>query len=476
MKQWETSITRLVKDTAARRASERAIQQVPHHPTSAHPQQHYVDRDRSSTQPGSQSYNSTPFPPYPPGAHGRAPGRQLTYHDEGISPFPKYVNNHPYGRSQSTEDFERDEDEDWVDTADDRGRYAAPYPVSGRGTPTGNGMNARRAGTPSSMQPPERDTNPAYYERLRARTEDQSGPVMTQFRNGLPPNGLPPMPVGRNPLGPRGLSNTSQMSQMSGMSEASFGTGVSSRAPRSQFSTTKLRQAYEAAEEKPTMPRYQQSQSMGAYPSQQHVRLRSASSPTAFPNRPSISDEVPPPVPPPSDVWGASSDSQGSVTSPEEKRGSNSSNSSSDYSIGQTASPVTPYGSSESNFAGATVRPARSQVFGSNESSGLTRVPSNKMPTMSFNPPVKVKVHYGEDLFVIVVPRSTDYTELVEKVGKKIRLCGGWKEDRPLRVKYRDEEGDMISLRDDDELQMAFETGAAESGKSQPTQITLFVV
>lgn len=69
---------------------------------------------------------------------------------------------------------------------------------------------------------------------------------------------------------------------------------------------------------------------------------------------------------------------------------------------------------------------------------------------------VKVKVHFGNDIFVIQVPRTTEYHELVEKVGRKIRLCGGRREDGPLRVKYEDEEGDMISMRSTEDVDMAF--------------------
>jgi len=87
-------------------------------------------------------------------------------------------------------------------------------------------------------------------------------------------------------------------------------------------------------------------------------------------------------------------------------------------------------------------------------------------------PPVKVKVHYGEDLFVIIVPRSTDYQDLVEKVGKKIRLCGGKREGGPLRVKYRDEDGDMVSLGSNEDVQMAFDSTRSLSGG----QVILYVV
>jgi len=44
----------------------------------------------------------------------------------------------------------------------------------------------------------------------------------------------------------------------------------------------------------------------------------------------------------------------------------------------------------------------------------------------------------------------------VERVGKKIRLCGPRRDDGPLRVKYEDEEGDLISMRSTEDVEMAF--------------------
>jgi cell division control protein 24 len=73
------------------------------------------------------------------------------------------------------------------------------------------------------------------------------------------------------------------------------------------------------------------------------------------------------------------------------------------------------------------------------------------------NPPVKVKVHFHEDIFVIQVARSTQYEDLVERVGRKIRLCGPRRDDGPLRVRYKDEDGDMVSLGSTEDVQMAFE-------------------
>lgn len=79
---------------------------------------------------------------------------------------------------------------------------------------------------------------------------------------------------------------------------------------------------------------------------------------------------------------------------------------------------------------------------------------------------IKVKVHFYEDIFMIHVPKSTEFEDLVEKVGKKIRLCGPRRDDGPLRVKYRDEDGDMVSLGSTEDVQMAFE---------QNGHVTLFV-
>jgi len=69
---------------------------------------------------------------------------------------------------------------------------------------------------------------------------------------------------------------------------------------------------------------------------------------------------------------------------------------------------------------------------------------------------VKVKVYFGSDIFVIQVGRAIHYGELVERVGKKIRLCGPRRDNGPLRVKYEDEEGDLISMRSTEDVEMAF--------------------
>lgn len=70
---------------------------------------------------------------------------------------------------------------------------------------------------------------------------------------------------------------------------------------------------------------------------------------------------------------------------------------------------------------------------------------------------VNVRVYLGVDIFVIRVPLAIQYSDLMEKIGRKVRLCGPRRSDDPLRVKCRDEEGDLISLRSTEDLQMVFE-------------------
>jgi cell division control protein 24 len=70
---------------------------------------------------------------------------------------------------------------------------------------------------------------------------------------------------------------------------------------------------------------------------------------------------------------------------------------------------------------------------------------------------VKVKVHYHEDIFVIQVPLRLEYVDLLEKVAKKIRLCGPKRDMSAIRMRYQDEDGDMVSLTSTEDVQMAFE-------------------
>lgn len=348
---------------------------------------------------------------------------------------------------------------------------ASTYSQSGRGTPMGSRRN------PNSLSmPPEREAS-GSYEKPRAVTEGVDGPVMAQWRSngGLPPLPSAPLQSANGPLRPITPRLTSGMSANSYASDASFGNAIpkSSSRPqlRSQFSSTRLRSGYES-------PNGHSSSTAGGsdYRSKRAAtptlnvnnlqapppmtRSRSASQPQAYIPQPKTA--APPlPVPP---HWNRETRPMHgipkNVPSGTGKRGSGSSQStgeSSDYSP-NSSSPITPFGSSDSSLAGVGIRTSRSHgAFDAAQD-----------PTGGA-PPVKVKVHFHEDIFVIQVSRATEYDDLVEKVGRKIRLCGPRRDDGPLRVKYRDEDGDMVSLGSTEDVQMAFEQYRPGG------QVTLFV-
>lgn len=160
------------------------------------------------------------------------------------------------------------------------------------------------------------------------------------------------------------------------------------------------------------------------------------------------------------------------TTTTEEKRGSGSSQfsgashgESSGYSTNDQGSPLTPYGSGDLN-TGSVLKQNKGMVASvMTPTSGYGHqrygsVSSQQVAmTVSGLPPMKIKVHYRQDLFIIAVSREVTYEDLAEKVGKKIRLCGGDRSpDAPLRIKYCDDDGDLISIGSDEDVQMAFDT------------------
>lgn len=443
LRQWENQVNRLIKEAAMRRTSERglskAVAQVTNstNPASGRqlPQSYNHEKSSSSASYTSQSSYSIGAPTFNggPPSRGLHPYNSNEDHVPLVSPnrYPQTPQHYGFPPPDGF-DFELDDEfEEYL---------PSDYPISGRGTPMGT-----RRGNAQSM-PPERDQIPGY-DRPRAHTEDTNGPVMAQWRTQSPMqapppppiNGLPAVPQNQRPITPRLMSNQSGASFAS--SDASFGPGVgagmrpNSRGPlRSQFSSTKLSSVYHGSDGRNT-PQLPSNPQPG-------IRSRSASQPGTY-----VSKSVPPPMPT-ATPW---TDRPDGPTA-DNKRGSGSSQStggSSDYSP-NSSSPITPFGSSESSLGGmGTLRPSRSQTF-----EQVTRGNGNQI---QFSPPVKVKVHFHEDIFVIQVPRSTQYNELVEKVGKKIHLCGRRRDDGPLRVKYRDEDGDMVSLGSTEDVQMAFE-------------------
>jgi cell division control protein 24 len=434
MRQWEAQINRLIKEAAVRRASDRGMSRIAHSNTTNLAQ---------PTRQASTSYshhNSTSHSAYFVPNHSNGPNRRPNQYgsDEQV---PNATPNGLYGSGPQGypphNGFEEDADDDEFEDYPPASNYGS----SGRGTPVGS-----RRGNAMSM-PPERDAIPGY-DRPRARTADTNGLLMAQWRtNGLPPPPAPSSSSASRPVTPRLNSN---MSTASYASDTSFGNGVKPRQPlRSQFSSTKLKSVYDSGDlrnnKAPTPP-------VNVSPLPPMSRSRSASQPSAY-----VPKTIPPPLPTATQWNQRSNTSMGN-----NKRGSGSSQStgdSSEYSP-NSSSPITPFGSSESSLGGVGIGVSRSHTF-ENVTNGNSH--------HHFPPPVKVKVHFHEDIFVIQVSRTTEYDELVEKVGRKIRLCGPRRDDGPLRVKYKDEDGDMVSLGSTEDVQMAFEQYRPGG------QVTLFV-
>lgn len=91
-------------------------------------------------------------------------------------------------------------------------------------------------------------------------------------------------------------------------------------------------------------------------------------------------------------------------------------------------------------------------------------VPTDAVPTHAAKKPanMKVKLHYLDDAFLLIMPSTVTYSVLLERVERKIRLCGK-QTPSPLRIKYKDEDDDFVTMHGDEDIQMALENGGAGS-------------
>jgi cell division control protein 24 len=392
VKQWETAVKRLIERVAMRRASERCNSRLTH---LSGPNGYTPSNPRNVAYDRGFASSVAPVIPHP-SANGR-PHRQSS--PSGDHP----VRNGFSGYASGPVGYPPHDGFDLDDELEDY-PAAGVSPISGSVTP----LDGRRgATTPGYEHYPS-------YERPRAHTEDVNGPALSQWRSNVP--GIPSGHNPRNPISRMG-------STMSYASEPSYSVTprvTTGRPPlRNQYSSSRLRPPHESGEASgdATSP---------LAPALNHLsRSRSASQPSLY-----VPKAAPPPLP--SNNWDRTQGSTSTAT----KRSSSSSQSTGEDSAysPNSSSPLTPFGSSDSSLSGAVGRSSISP----------------------YEAPVKVKVHFGSDIFVIQVARTTEYGELVERVGKKIRLCGPRRDDGPLRVKYEDEEGDLISMRSTEDVEMAF--------------------
>jgi cell division control protein 24 len=395
VKQWETAVKRLIEKVAMRRASERSSSRLAHFSThSGYPSSH----PRNGTHERGYSTHPAHVSSHPrPYTNGHRPYRQSSPYDEHA--VGNGITGHPSGPSgyPPHDGFDPDDDFDDYSVAS-----SSISPTSGRTTP----FDGRRGATTPGLD------HFLGYERPRAQTEDANGPALSQWRSNVP--GLPPAPSSRMPGSRMG-------SAMSYVSEPGSRSAAARPQLRSQYSSSRLRPPYDSGE-----PRRDVTSSPAPLPHNLVSRSRSASQPSAY-----VPKAVPPPMP--SNGWDRMPASMSNTTMKRSSSSSQSTGEDSAYSP-NSSSPITPFGSSDSSLSGAVGRSSIS----------------------SLDDPVKVKVHFGSDIFVIQVSRTTEYGDLVERVGKKIRLCGPRRDDGPLRFKYEDEEGDLILMRSTEDVDMAF--------------------
>ncbi|EEB05499.2 RhoGEF Scd1 [Schizosaccharomyces japonicus yFS275] len=110
-----------------------------------------------------------------------------------------------------------------------------------------------------------------------------------------------------------------------------------------------------------------------------------------------------------------------------------------------------------SNPALSVSRPLRESL----QSGDLESICSGDSATGKGTNTVKVRIKYEESCLVLLVPAQIGYQELNEKISHKLLVCGllNMPEDTPirLRMKYVDEDGDLITITSDEDVFMAFE-------------------
>ena len=129
---------------------------------------------------------------------------------------------------------------------------------------------------------------------------------------------------------------------------------------------------------------------------------------------------------------------------------------------GSPTSPILPGQRSETPTA-----PDLNGVLGTPVNGGISTAKSQ----------VKVKVHYNNDKFVLIVPYSIAYAQLIDRIERKVEFCGALPAS-PIRVRYQDEDGDFISMNSDDDVQMAFDVGcegAIKDATGACGTVTLYV-
>ncbi|KAF9935450.1 hypothetical protein FBU30_000048 [Linnemannia zychae] len=125
------------------------------------------------------------------------------------------------------------------------------------------------------------------------------------------------------------------------------------------------------------------------------------------------------------------------------------------------SSPTTPHPTSSYGSNGAPAVPSIPSCHTSPRPE-LRQQSSSGNLSANGVPQLKVKVNYQEDSYLIVVPVQIEYSELIERVERKLRLCGSRRGEQPLRLRYKDEDNDYINMEDDEDISLAMESCLAD--------------
>lgn len=76
---------------------------------------------------------------------------------------------------------------------------------------------------------------------------------------------------------------------------------------------------------------------------------------------------------------------------------------------------------------------------------------------------IKVKLNYMGEIYVVVVPLDIEYEKLMERIESKMRLHGQTLNNSSISLKYQDEDGDLITISSNEDVQMGFENRGANN-------------
>ncbi|GAA5794928.1 hypothetical protein HPULCUR_000276 [Helicostylum pulchrum] len=101
-----------------------------------------------------------------------------------------------------------------------------------------------------------------------------------------------------------------------------------------------------------------------------------------------------------------------------------------------------------------------------------TKTSSSDMPASPISTiegSIKLKLNFSDGIYVIICSMEVLFYELMERVERKIRLVANLQPNDILKLRYQDEDGDLITINSDDDVQMAFES------RGNSNTINLFV-